>query len=332
MRLAQVGLVALSLTFGCVRFGYDARRVPTDQRRDAPHRDGGSDRGSDAAIADAASRDASALDASVRDASDPEAAIGAAEAGALDATLPDGAMHDDGSMDGGPVDGGLIDGAEPDGAVDGGPVDLCPERSDALFCDGFEDPTFSRWSYTVLMNGTVNRTTTRSHSGAGSLRAATGASGSNNAARYGVRALDHQKSGEIWLRYYYYIPSSTVVDTVFSTGVVAEIEPPYFGFSLLVRPSRVDIGAFDAVYQGTMAFPRDRWTCVELHVQIDAAAGIFEAYLDGALAVRSPATDTLPDMGYTSVDVGIHFTDPAQGPVTAYVDDVLAANTRLGCN
>jgi hypothetical protein len=164
------------------------------------------------------------------------------------------------------------------------------------------------------------------------LRATTGAAGSNNAARYGVAAFPHQKSGDIWLRYYYYIPSSTVVNPAFSTCVVSEIEPPYFGFSLVVLPSRVDIRVFDTAYQGTMAFPRDRWTCVELHVQIDAAAGRFEAYLDGALAVRSPATDTLPGMGYTSVDVGIHYTDPNQGPVEAYVDDVVATTARIGCN
>jgi hypothetical protein len=202
-----------------------------------------------------------------------------------------------------------------------------------LFCDGFEDPAFSRWSYTVIKNGSVVRTSAPVRSGAGSLRATTGAvSTTNNAARYGVKAFAHQKSGDIWLRYYYYVASSVVVNPYFSSGVVAEIEPPYFGFSLIILPDRVDIGAFDTKYPGTMAFPRDHWTCVELHVQIDPSAGIFEAYLDGALAAQSPATNTLPAKGYTSADVGIHYTDLAQGPVEVYVDDVVAANVRVGCN
>ena len=177
-----------------------------------------------------------------------------------------------------------------------------------MFCDGFEDPTFSRWSYTVIMHGSVVRTTTPVRSGAGSLRATTGAAGgsTNNAARYGVKAFANQKSGDIWLRYYYYVASSVVVNPYFSSGVVAEIEPPYFGFSLIILPDQVDIGAFSKRYPGTMAFPRDRWTCVELHVKIDASAGVFEAYLDGALAAHSPATNTLPADGYTSADVGIH--------------------------
>jgi hypothetical protein len=333
VRFAQVGMVALTLTFGCVRLGYDARRVPTDQRP-APHGDGGTDRGIDAAIADAGrGPDASALDGSrsMRDASASDAAIRPTDAGALDARVPDDTgLPNDGAMPS--MEDSSIDAAAQDSAVEGGPVDFCPERSDALFCDGFEDPELARWSYTVTPNGTVARTTARFHSGAASLRATTGPAAPDSAARYGAKPFGHQMSGDIWLRYYYYIPSSTVVTTAFSTCVIEEIEPPFFGFALLVRPSQVDIGTGNTFYHGTMAFPRDQWTCVELHVQIDPAAGFFEAYLNGALAVRSPAIDTLPDMGYSSVDVGIHYADAAQGPVEAYVDDVVAGNTRLGCN
>jgi hypothetical protein len=276
--------------------------------------------------------DASDVDASVGDAAAADSSIGDADASAMDATMSDAAGGpNDGAMEGG-MDGGLMDGAMSDASeVDSGPAPLCPERSDALFCDGFEDPSFSRWSYNLITNGTLDQSTARVKSGATSLRATTGAAGSTNVARYGAKVFAHQKSGDIWVRYFYFVPGSTVVNTAFSTAVVAEIEPPYFGFALLVVPSRVDIGVFDTMYQGTMAFPRDKWICVELHVQIDATAGIFEAYLDGALAVRSPATKTLPDMGYTSLDVGIHYTDIAQGPVEAYADDVVAGTKRLGC-
>jgi hypothetical protein len=223
----------------------------------------------------------------------------------------------------------VTDASVVDAAV-GVPAVLCPDRSDALFCDGFEDLK-SRWSYEIAMNGTAARTTTRFHSGSASLLATTGAAAPNTAARYAIKAFNHQKSGEIWARSFYYVPSSSVADPYFSTTVVAELEPPYFGFSLLVLPSRVAIGVGDKRYQGTLAFPRDRWTCVELHVSVAATGGMFEAYLDGALAARSPAIDTLPDQGYTTLDVGIHYTDPKQGPVEVYVDDVVASNTRPGC-
>ena len=57
-----------------------------------------------------------------------------------------------------------------------------------------------------------------------------------------------------------------------------------------------------------------------------------KAYIDGQLAASTAAIDTLPDRGYTSLDVGIHYTDPKQGPVEAFVDDVAAGTSRIGCN
>jgi hypothetical protein len=201
-----------------------------------------------------------------------------------------------------------------------------------IFCDGFEDPTFARWSFKVVSNGTLTQSTTRVRSGAGSLRATTGTASMGNVARYATEAIARQKSGEIWLRYYYYLPSSTQVTSHFSAGVMSEVVPPYFGFSLLVLPTHVEISASGTSYPGTVTFPRDHWTCVELHVQIDPTAGIFEAYLDGALAVRSPATNTLPSDGYTSAEVGIHYADTSQGPVEVYVDDVSVAKTRRPCD
>jgi len=95
------------------------------------------------------------------------------------------------------------DAAASDAAVDGGPIELCPERADALFCDDFEDPKLPRWSYNVISNGTAGRTTSRSRSPSGSLRATTGDAAANTAARYAARVFDHQTSGEIWLRSYY---------------------------------------------------------------------------------------------------------------------------------
>jgi hypothetical protein len=339
-----VRLVALALVLvcGCVRLGYDARRVPTDRKPDASQSDGGAESGTDAGVTDAGNQpDASALDASsMRDAGMKDASMGSAGAGGSDATVMDSAVvPNDGAMEASIEDGSMDandspDASDPDaGPVEPDPPDLCPSRSDALFCDGFEDSNFDdNWSYPVIMNGTVTRTTTQVHSGLGAMRATTGAAGASNAARYGAKVFANRKSGDVWLRYYYYLPDSVVVNTSFSTGVVAEIEEPFFGYALLVVPTRVDLGVFNTMYPGTMEFPREHWTCVEIHVQIDPTAGIVEAYLDGVLAARKAGIDTLPDMGYTNVDVGIHYTDVSQGPVEVYVDDVVAGITRAGCN
>ncbi len=252
-------------------------------------------------------------------------------------TSADGGRPIDAAVDaGGAMDGGreadADDDDDEDDEPDAGGGSTCLERDDALFCDGFEDPDFAQWDYTAIENGTVTRSTARVRTGAASLRATTGASGQTNYARYGARVFDHQTSGDIWLRYYYFVPSSTAVSTMFSSGLVGEIEPPYFGFSLTIRPDRTDIAAANTLYRSSTPFPRDRWTCVELHVKIDSSSGYFEAYFDGDLAIKSPNTDTVPDMGYTNVDLGIHYTDPGQGPVEVFVDDVVAGNQRVGCD
>jgi hypothetical protein len=225
------------------------------------------------------------------------------------------------------------DDTEDAGATDGGPIDLCPERSDVLFCDGFEDPEFKRWSYPRAVDGTVEQASSPTRSGMGSLHAATGAAGDNNEARYGVKVFEGQMTGEIWVRAFYFIPSSVVVTTSFSTIVVAELDPPYFGFSLLVRPAGFDITQGNAWYRSTAIFPRNQWTCVELHIKVHATDGMVEGFLNSMRVVYTPPkTATLPVTGYTTFDVGIHYTDPGQGPVELYVDDAVAGHTRIGCN
>jgi hypothetical protein len=241
---------------------------------------------------------------------------------------------------------GMMDAAATDAAISDAGTDawvgsglLCPP--DALFCDGYENADFTKtWEYSVITPtkvSTADQSTTTFHSGVGSLHATTGAAHTGtqttNAARWGTsKVYNQQKSGDVWARWYYYVPSSTSVTTLFSTGVIAEATSPFFGFSMIIRPSRVDIGQGDNFYPGTVAFPRDRWVCVELHAVVAAApSGVFELYLDGTRQIQATSLNTLPNTGYSSFDLGIHYTDPSQGPVEAYADDVAAGTTRIGC-
>jgi len=225
-----------------------------------------------------------------------------------------------------PVDAAAADGGTPSVSQ------LCPERPGALFCDGFEDADFERWSYTTKHNGTLTRSTDHAHSGATSLRAATGPPDDGTEARWATLALANQKSGDAWLRFYSWVPSTVVVTEHFSIGIMSEAEVPYAGFELRLRPTLVDINASNGVFPGTKTFPRDRWVCVELHVRIDDTAGVYEAYLDQALAVRSPSMNTRPAMGYSAAEVGIHYADPNQGPVEVYTDDVVVGTARIPCD
>lgn len=351
-RASHFAWLVLALLCGCVRLGYDAHRAPRDPKRDAGHEDAGNK--NDAAVSDAAmGLDASGMDASKQDGSMPDG--GGMDAGKQDSggnNPTDGSMQDSGGndptdaspqdsgpSDSGPTDSGSDDAATQDAEVDSGPTlptIWCPERTDAVICDDFESGSLARWEYSVMTSGTFGITTTRAHNSTRSVLATTMTSMTRNSeARRGTKVFDHKTSGDIWSRYWYYVPSSVSVTYGFSTVPIAEIEMPYFGFALELHSTDVQIGVKGTQYGSTppsTTFPRDQWVCVETHVKIDGSQGIFEAFLNGTLVVTSGMVDTLPDMGYTSIDIGIHYAALGQGPVTAYIDDVIAGYQRYNCN
>jgi hypothetical protein len=323
-KLALLVAVVLSSLggVGCLRFGYGAHVEPGDAKREPGADDagpvstggaggaGGSSAGGTSAAEDSGSHDAAA-------GGDSDAGLDESDAGEIE--VPTDAGTDAGGA------------AAADG---GGPVvsPLCPERPGMLFCDGFEDPNFSRWKYQVSHNGTLTRSTVHAHSGTTSLLATTGPPAQLTEARWATEALAKQKSGDAWMRFYNWVPGTVVVTEHFSVGVMSETPTPYGGFELRILPSLIDLNATNGVFQGAVSFPRDRWVCVELHVFIDPSAGVYEAYLDGALAIRSPPTNTLPADGFTAAEVGVHFAGPSQGPVEVYVDDVVVGTSRIPCD
>ncbi|HKU39913.1 MAG TPA: hypothetical protein VJR89_17255 [Polyangiales bacterium] len=333
--------MALTLSCGCLRFGYEPVDALRDSKADAGQRDSGTGGiGAGAGYGDAATAQ-DAGETPLRDAGAPDAGkAGMKDAGAqpldggTDAAVDAGPSDAGGSIDAALADAALEDAAMvEDAAVDAGPVDPCAGRSDVSFCDGFEDPELSNWNYPIAMNGELERSTDPVRSGSAALHASTGPSnGANAAARYGAKIFGHQTTGDVWARAWYYLPSSVTINTFFSTLLITEVEMPYFGCSVLVKPSRVELGGVTARFFTQAPFPRDRWTCVELHIRIHASTGICEAYVDGMIATQSAMTDTLPAMGYTSLEVGIHYTEPNQGPVEVYVDDVAAGTARVGCD
>lgn len=325
--LLQIVVVLFALSSaGCLRVGYgrEARDAKLDAATDdaAPFSGGGRGGGGGS-------------DASASGGSD---AGGNAGTSADSGTREDAGDGDDsGAEVEPPTDAGTDGGTAPRdaGAADGGEIivsPLCPERPGVAFCDGFEDPDLARWDYTVLNNGTLTRTTARVRSGTASLLATTGPPAEGTVARWATKVLANQRSGDAWLRFYNWVPGALVVTRHFSVGVMSELTVPYTGFALRILPARVEIGSGNDAFPGTVTFPRDRWVCVELHVSIDPGVGVYEAYLDGALVASSPPMNTLPADGYTVAEVGVHYADPDQGPVEVYVDDVVVANTRIGCD
>lgn len=330
-----------------MRFGYESHPANVD---------GGVDSGMtlpDGSISDAAAdggggsggggMDAGKGDAAVLDASDGPgdggdsgsgggSGNGGTDAGdVLDAGMPDSGEPDSGLTDSGTTDSGTADPVKPIWTED------CPGIPEVLFCDDFEDGDIStKWDTPIHMRGSTARTTDQKHAGTYAMRATTSASTSTvqSRARLPVQALGHRKSGDLWARYFYYLPSSVTLTQKFSTGVISEHEDPFFGFSVVIYPDGVGLeSGLQESKNTSTTFPRDTWVCVEMHVRVDASAGSFELYMDSTLIPTGfTSLDTLPDQGYTNFEIGVHYADFNQGAITVYTDDVKLGTSRLGCN
>jgi hypothetical protein len=352
MRFAAPAWIALALTAGCMRFGYGSEPRKLD---------GGFDSGSSRPDGSLAARDAAADGGDVMDGGGMDAAIGgdaaAADAGnlpssgggsgslaldagrMLDAGTQDAAAADTGTVDAGMPDSGMIDSGMIDSGTTGSEVDPlwtvdCPGIPGVLFCDDFEDG-LTKWSYPVHIRGTTDVTTDYRRTTGYSMRANTSSSTATvqSAARRGVKAFAHRKSGDLWARYYYYLPSWVTLTEKLSSGVISEYEEPFMGFSVTIFPDGVGIESQSISRKvTTTTFPRNQWVCVEMHVQIDASAGKLEFFMNGSQVTSLIGLDTLPDQGYTSFEVGVHYANFNQGAITVYTDDVMLGTSRLGCN
>lgn len=328
----QTSLLACVLAAsGCVRFGYhqaDAR--------------GGAGGHSGAGSGGQPSTDGGMGGEASSGSSGGAGAGGSGNDASLDGAPP---PLDDGATDGGDAsvigdaEAGLDDAAVTDGgdAASDGSVDnthMCPENPDWLFCSGFEPNDLSRWGYKL---GLCETQDVIKRSGDHALSARTQPPGDIEARWAAEDVLRGQTSGDIWMRSWYYLPSSVMIDTHFSLGIISDIEPPYNGFELRVLSTGVainySVGNVESLSPiSSTQFPRDRWVCVELHVLIDASEGVYEAFLDLDPVARVTPVDTLPDNGFGVAEIGIHYAPPSQGPVQVYIDDVVVANSRVPCN
>jgi hypothetical protein len=270
-----VGLAALTLTGGCLRFGYDVQRELVIVEHDAGARDASAPAGdASAARTDTPDSGARLSDAAVvmpvagRGGSGASPAAGA---GGMDAG-PQGGVLDATTAGSGSVDAGATE-VGSDAAVGGGVPAACAGRSDVLFCDGFEDPARAQWRSSTT-RGTLERTIDRKLGGASALRVTTEAtSGSSNMAREEADVFAGQKSGDVWARAFYYLPSSVTVSSAFTALQIIESALPRTSCALVVRSDRYALGGATARFTTLEAFPRDAWVCVEVHVVIDASAG-----------------------------------------------------------
>src|SRR6185312_3432249 len=154
-----------------------------------------------------------------------------ADAGGLDASVGvDAAIDADAAMPAAGSGGAVAAGSGGIGAGGSGgsagvlPFDNCMQGSGVLFCNGFEEAlpwTPTPWGYERITSGsTEERSTTKKYAGAASAHMSTTENSRATASRVAYSSLGERKSGDIWLRYYYYLPRTVAIDTYFSAGVM----------------------------------------------------------------------------------------------------------------
>ena len=211
-----------------------------------------------------------------------------------------------------------------------------------MFCNGFEEAlpwTPTPWDYKdgPSSDGSYAPSTTTKYYGVASGHFTT--TGASRATRSQVAyqgQLNGKNSGDLWLRYYYYLPSSVTINSSLSVSSMSESTGNFQGCSLAIYPgyATIENGFSLTSTQSAQPFPRDQWVCLEQHVFIDSTNGIVELYMNGSTqpVISTTTGNTVPSGGYGVVEVGINGVGTGQGQVDVYVDNVVISTSRYGCD
>jgi len=261
------------------------------------------------------------------------------DAGSIDAAGPDAggldAGRDGGTRDAG-GDGGTDDGGT-DAGSDAGPGDTqCDDRhAGAVFCDGFETESFAAWTDTAVLDGSLERSTTETFLGDGSLDAEVDAPGGRAITRYFVPTA-FGAGDDVYVRAWIFIPAELAIPGGFTFIQASEGPAPYHHLSFSVNSSDVftifynSDGASENLFGGLVR--RDAWFCVEARVYLHDTDGIVEFWMDGVRQGGTSATDTLPATGYERILAGVAFSGAAQPTARVLIDEVVVDMEPIGCD
>lgn len=234
---------------------------------------------------------------------------------------------------GGPGDGGP-DGAPSDADLDAPPPISCLDTvPGALFCDGFEQSLRSRWTETVLRDGTATIVSAPVHDGVGALRGESTAAGGTGAVF--AAELGDASSGSLYLRAWVQVPAGVPVDQV----VVLALGDTTNGWVNVTLESGgvvsllVGNDASATRPGGGPGWAEGAWRCLRLEVDIADTGGAVRLFAgdDATPIVEGTALDTLPPGNYDNLLAGVAFSAPSQGPTAVLVDDVAVGTAPIAC-
>ncbi len=208
--------------------------------------------------------------------------------------------------------------------------DSCP--SGVLFCDDFPSTTLASAWTVDQMNGTVAPEGECTYRGSDALHSHLNSLSANVPGRADVL---ESVSGEP-------LPGNQFVRAMVRLNApvpampvrlleVHQQSPGTNVVRLLYSSGQLSVAALSgAVPAGSVAFPVDRWVCVEWQLQ-EGAPGSTRVWLDGASAAAIEGQLGASDL--KSLAVGAQSSDHALevGATDAWFDDVVVSATRAGC-
>jgi hypothetical protein len=223
------------------------------------------------------------------------------------------------------------------GSPDGAAI-TCPGQ--ALLCDGFENGT-GQWLPDPQPTGQAGITVDGicPHTGAAALHGSVRAGGSPGQEHALLFRFTPRTQGSLAVRTYFKTPAP-LGDYASLIWLTHDPNPdPYSGFAVTLTQSQglvvepfPQAGGSAHASSPTTGVANDRWTCLELVLQLgDSATGRVQLYVDDALVVDAiDATISGGTPSYGLLWVGVV---RAQGDrdEDRFFDDVVLADARIGC-
>jgi hypothetical protein len=203
----------------------------------------------------------------------------------------------------------------------------CDQKPGVLFCDGFEGPNLDGWTDAY---GALVRQTAIVHTGTAAARATS--DGSQQAAGVGVAPYNGLSTGSLHYRAWFYVPSGFAITKINLFTTYGNTGNDEVVFLVDQEELRVYSARGPRTITSGTTMPRDRWFCIEVHIDIAASNGTVRLDLDGTTIGSGSGFSTLPAGGYTFLGVGTLFLPVGQGASTIYIDDVATGTQPLGCS
>lgn len=253
-----------------------------------------------------------------------------------DGTCPSGQRCD---PDRGCVD--VPDAGGPDAGVDAGaPGDAGVPDTDCdgihasrAFCEGFEGPGVGSFNQQFPGIGSIDRETTLVYRGRGAMRFTKPDGAGAGSVYLGTDALNGLGAGDhLYARGIFYVPSDV---TIFRFNMI------YMGVE---RSNALEVTALvdDALRMGLPpgttellggmgTVPRDRWFCLEAHLEI-GNGGQAEVSVDGGAVLQVASNPETPAGPTDILIVGLPWSPMEQGAATIYLDEFVASTDPIGCD